>query len=52
MIKEILECCDCGHEYTNDEAKRIPDPSWSKAKFCVCPKCECPDFYINEVQDD
>lgn len=51
-MNEVYECCNCGHEYSHAQAKRLPDPEWNKSKLLACPKCDCLEFYISEVEDD
>ena len=52
MSNEVVECCDCGHKYKEDDAKRMVDPDNWIVVLRVCPECDCPDFYMEDMEDD
>lgn len=52
MADDILVCCDCGHKYKEDDAKRIPDSDCWIIVDRVCPECDSRWFSFDEVADD
>lgn len=52
MSDVVLECCDCGHSYNEGKAKRIIDADKWHVVIRACPECDCPDFYMEDTEDD